>query len=198
MIVVALAAVALAALLVAVMMPREALAGSHALGRRADGSESAVRTAREAGHRRRVWKRGVIYPVAAVAALAAAGVLADIYTPWTRLALVFGTATSETALLSETQVERVRQQEARNRLLEESREDVPLAPPPGRGDGLMPFLLEHWPLRPLWLLALAVALWRVYRHAAATHAAYDTALRARHREYVSYDLSSHDKREPAG
>ena len=189
MIALALGAVVVAALLVAAMLPYESLAAAKRLGLRNDGTESLRRAAREARHRRRALLAGAVYPVLGVAALAAAGVAADVYTPWSRVALLFGSATSETALLSEAQVERVREQEMMDEMAVEAAEEVGLAPALGRGAGLGGFFLEHWPLRPLFVVLLGGALWLVYRRAGAAHRAYDSALRARHRDYHRHDLA---------
>lgn len=189
MIALSVGAVVVAALLVAAMLPYESLAAAQRLGRRSDGTDSTRRAAREARHRRQALLAGAVYPVLGVLLLAAAGVAADVYTPWSRVALLFGSSTSETALLSETQVERVREQEMMDQMAVEAAEEVGLAPELGRGNGLGGFLLEHWPLRPLFIVLLGGALWLVYRRAGKAHAAYDAALRARHLDYHRHDLA---------
>lgn len=198
MIALALVAFALAAAVAAVMMPYEAMRTSHALGRRADGTDSHTRTSREAVHRRRAWRAGFVWPVVLVAAVALGGVLVDVYTPWTRLATVFGTSTSETALLSETQVQRVREQEAVERIEAQAAEEaarasgVRMARHRSRSVGA--FLMDHFPLRPLWLLLLGGALWRLARVAAAANRDYEHGMRTRQREYMAYDLVPHERR----
>jgi hypothetical protein len=157
------------------------------MGVRADGTPSPRRHKRERAHARRALARGVVLPLAAVAALGTGMVLVDALVPWSSLAVVFGRNTPETTVMSEALVEAFRQGERDAALVAEWTGE-----PAARPRGVVPFLMDHWPVNLAFALVLLASLWKVYRRAVRERLAYQAGVRARRREYAQRDVRSQD------
>lgn len=183
---IAVAVPALAVAFVLTAWPYEAWVRAGRLARRADGSTSARRRATERLERRRVLVRGAVFPVVAAVLVGGAGVALHEWVPWRATAVVFGTATPETDLVARSLFEDVeaRAREAAeqtaNRLPDELRV-------PGR-IGVRDWLFQHFPLHPIWLAFVAVALGWLGRWVVAERARYLRGLRSRMRAYQRHDL----------
>ena len=178
------AAVAIVATFAPIATARRALR----MGVRADGTSSPRRDQRERAHARRALARGAVLPLAALAALGTGMVLVDALVPWSSLAVVFGGHTPETDIMSEELVEAFRQGEHDAAVLAEWTGE-----PAARPRGVVPFLMDHWPVNLAFALVLLASLWKVYRRAVRERLAYQAGVRVRRRVYAQWDVRSLDR-----
>lgn len=195
---IALGSVGVAALIAATFLPSDAIREARRLALRSDGTTSQTRASIEANHARRAVRNGLVVPLVLMTAVGVGIAAVHELTPWSRAATVFGSNTAETATVSDELVGGVRDgatapdgSPAGATARPPAQGTIPSVGTPmdaGHEQTLSNFLLTHWPLHPVFLVLLGLALWRVYRRAASQHRVYMDGVRARQRQYQRRDL----------